>query len=295
MTMPDLNIIEDVSEEAIRARKVAAYQALYPSWQPAATDPLFLIFVAAAGDEKLNRELRNEQARGALPPLATGSALDIWGDFFGVPRRASEPDVALSRRIAAKVQTQRFAGSPAYYNARALEFDSDLTDAVTTKDAAPNLNRTRVHILADADHSEAQANGLLGVPSAAKIAAMQAHLRGDNIRAVRDDDLQVQAAAPTEYRIAITILPATAHAAARPLIYQFIDANRHYEIDGYTPHIIYPSNLITMLESANIGVTSTTITEFGGAPFGDGVISSLTAQDAVVWDCAKNATGVAIS
>lgn len=288
-TLPNLNILEDVDEAAIRARKVAAYQAAAPAWRPAATDPLFLLMRTAAADEAKAREFFRRMILMLFPFTSEGTALTWLGEFFGVPRRENEPDAMLARRIHDRIKLQRFAGTNGYYESQALENDTELADAFVTADAAPNEGRTRVHILATEDASEPQANNLLGVPSAAKVAATQAYLRGYDVRAVIDEDLVVQAAAPTEYRIAVTITPADAHAAARQIVYQFIDDNREYNT------IIYHSNLITRLESANIGVVSANVTEFGGAPFGDGVASNLTADDAVVWDCAKNATGVVIS
>ena len=288
-TLPNLDILENVNEAAIRARKVAAYRALNPVWRPAATDPLFMLLQTAAADEAMSREFLRAIVLMLFPFTSSGAALTWMGEFFGVPRRENEPDAMLARRIHDRIKLQRFAGSNGYYESQALEHDAELADAIVTADAAPNQGRARVHILATEDASEAQANNLLGVPSAAKVAATQAYLRDYDVRAVVDEDLVVQAAAPAEYRIAVTITPAAAHDAARPVIYQFIDDNREYNT------IIYPSNLVTRLESAGIGVVSASVTEFGGAPFGDGAVVNLQASNATVWDCPKNATGVAIS
>lgn len=289
MTMPNTDFFENPDETAILAEMVRDYRARNSRWQPAASDSLYQVYVGAAGNQRLLREFVNERMKGAFRRLSQGRDKTEMAATFGVIRADGESDASLERRVDTKVDSQGFAGTPAYYRAKALEDDEFLSDAIATQDAAPNEGRLRVHILADADTSESHASGLLGVPNATRVTNMQAFLRGEEVRAVYDDDLVVQAAAPTEYRIAITILPASVHAEARPVIYQFIDDNRLYS------RTIYPSNLVTRLESAGIGVVSATVTEFGGAPFGDNAVTNLVASGATVWDCQKNATGVVIS
>lgn len=291
MVMPNLNhrhIYDVLEPDAELAQMIAAMQVLYPSWQPSETDPLRLAFSVLATRFYLWGEFTNYKARGAFAADAVGSDLDGVCETFGVPRLSGELDEALRRRRDTAVQAVGRGAGYSAYEADALDAAVTIADVKITIDAAPNEGRVIVNLLSTAAASEARADNLLGVPSAAVVAAIQTYLR-DPIRVrVGDEDVITRAASPTEYRIAAQITPSTAEAiaAARAAAYAYIDAHRRFDA------VLRPSNLNTAMENA-AGVVAADLTLFNVA--GSTGEATLTATGTTYYDCAKNATGVDLS
>lgn len=291
MTMQ--RIFENVNEGAIFNRMMADYQARQPAWMPSESDPFTQLLNGQAAREGLVRRLFSELALGLFRQSSTGSDLRALAAFWGLTPGPNETDDELAIRLDAHIDVQGYAGTPEAYRGHALTASTDVADAIALEDAAPHAGRVNVHIIAKESASVAQANNLLGVPSAALLTAVRAYLRDGRRRAVTDRNLETTAASPTEYRIGMDISPGTAQAvqAARTATYAYIDSHRRFGA------VLNPSNLTTAIENAINGVlvgggAVANIETFNISPFNG--TATLTATDEAYYDCAKNATGVDI-
>ena len=283
--MPARHIYDDADPDADAAALVAAMQAAYPSWRPAETDPLLIAFRVLGSHFYRGNVYFNARARGAFAADAVGTDLDGVCENFGVLRHMSELDEALRRRRDTHVRAVGRSSGYSGYEADALDADSRVSDVAVTLDTAPNEGRVIANIIATAAASETRADNLLGVPTAALVAAVQSYLR-DRVRVrVGDEDVIARAAAPTEYRIAVGVSPASAQAAARQAAYAYIDSVRRFDA------VLRPSNLATAIENA--GATGADVTTFNLV--GSSGSATLTATGAQYYDCAKDATGVVVS
>ena len=280
-----VNIYEAVNYDAILARKQADYQARQPSWRPAETDPALLLLQAAAGDEALARLYFNARALGAFIDTALDDDLRAIAETFGVDP-ASKPVEALRREVKIKVAAEGRAGTPSAYRAFALAASDSVKDAITSISAAPNAGRVNVSVLAI--ESATNPGSLNGTPTSALVTEVQAYLRDDVRRDVRDDDLIASAAAPTEYRIVVALTPSTpaTRALAQMIIYDYIDEHLIFDTT------LYPTNLVTALES-NDAIDQAALTAFNVAPYTG--VATLTASGTSVYACRKDGTGVVIT
>lgn len=283
-SLPSRHIYDVVDPLAEEAAMVAGYRALYPSWQPAETDPLRLVFRVAGARLGLFFEYQNAKARGAFPPDAVGTDQDGVCETFGTIRRPGEDDASLERRRSAHMRAIGRSSGYSAYIAEALTASPDIAGAAITQDVAPSEGRVIVNLLATETASEARSDNLLGVPSATTVAAVQAYLR-DPIRVrVGDEQILCRAASPTEYRIAADVDGDLD--AARAAAYAYIDSRRGYN------QTLRASNLITAMETA-VGVNVADVTLFNVQ--GSTGIAVLAATGATYYDCAKNDTGVALT
>ena len=283
--MANLNLYEEVNYERILARKLADYQARQPSWRPAETDPALLLLQAAAGDEAVSRIYFNQRGFGAFVDTALDDDLRALAETLGVDP-ASKPTEALRREVKIKVAAEGRAGTPSAYRALALEASDDVSDATTTISAAPNAGRVEVSVLAT--EAATDSGSLIGTPTAALVASVQAYLRDDMRRDVRDDDLIASAAAPTEYRIVVALTPSTpaTRALAQSIAYKFVDDHRLFGA------VLRPTNFVTALESSP-SIEFAALTVFNIAPYLS--TQTLTAINKVVYSCRKDSTGITIT
>ena len=283
--LPHRQIYDEIDPDEVLAQLISDMQALDPTWMPATTDPLRLTFSVLAGHLTRRNIYFNARARGAFSDDAVGADLDGVCITFGVRRATSELDEPLRRRRDTHMDAIGRSANYAAYMAETLDADATIADAVVTLDIAPNEGRVIVNLLSTAAASESRADNLLGVPAASVVTAIQTYLRDPVRLRVGDERIIARAATPTEYRIAVLMSPATAEAAARQAIYDYIDAHRRF---GAT---LRASNLATAIENA--GAAFADVTTFNA--LGSSGNAVLTATGAVYYDCAKNTTGVDIT
>lgn len=281
--LPHRHIYDVVDADAELAQLVADFQVLYPSWQPADTDPLRLAYSVIAAHITLGNVEFNARARGAFLGDAVGTDLDGVGETLGVRRNSGESDEAYERRIITHQLAVGRSSTYTAYEADALDADTRITDAAITLDVAPNEGRVIVNLLATAAASESRTDNLLGVPPAALVTAVQSYLRDAARVRVGDELILARAATPTEYRIAALITPTSAIEAARTAAYAYIDSVRRFDA------VLRPSNLATAIENV-ASVTAADVTTFNVV--GSSGSATLTATGATYYDCAKNTTGV---
>lgn len=163
------------------------------------TDPVKIIFEAAAYREVLLRARINDAARANLLAFATGSDLDHLAGFYDVIRLTGETDEALRSRVVLAIQGRSPAGPEERYAFVARSADVRVKEVrVYRVDGGPNV---RIALLASD-------NG--GVPDAAMMAAVTAAVGAANVRVV-SDVIEVLAATQVTSNIAarVWLLPDT--------------------------------------------------------------------------------------
>ena len=283
MTMPEL--YERVNAEDIRNQIEDSYRAEQPTYQPSATNPVRIMAGVVAGRETLGRLFFNQRALQVFIDTAVGAGLRTLGSTLGLSANPGELDEPYRIRLRAWNDARGRAGTPSAYKGQALDASQDVADATTAISAAPNAGRVEIHIVAKDDADDG--GTLPGVPLQALVDSVQAYMRDTTRRDVRDHRLIAVAAAPTEYRIAVTIVSdIVTEATIRQAIYGYIDAHRVYGA------VLRPSNLSTLLENLDF-VDAANITAFNVSPYTG--VATLTATGIVVYSCQKNTTGVSVT
>lgn len=284
------NIYEEPTKAGIFNRMLGNLRTRLGAYTPRDTDPMYQGTDAQAARELLLRQYINERERGNFFQDASADDLTALALQFGVMRTMNESDADLRRRQQAAVQSFGFAGTPSAYRAHALNASADVADAVAEPDNT--IPRTDVTIVAVRSASDPTATPpLVGVPTTALQAAVQAYLRAPIRAGVGDDNLRVVKAAPTEYRLLINVDPDTPQviSAARDVCYDFIAENAVF---GAT---IVASRLTTRLENEVAGLNFAVIGRLSVAPYPSGAPQTLRATGTTIYSAQLNSTGVAIS
>lgn len=188
-SLPTPQVIEEVSYEAIVARKKAKFQELWEAVRAAnptlnlpaydismlETDPVVIVIEADAYDEMLLRARVNDAVRSNLLAYATGANLDNLAADHGVTRLTGESDQALRERIVLRDQGSSSAGPEEWYEYHAR------SASVLVKDVSVYRGGTGPEITVAV---LATNNG--GVPDQSLLDAVYAVVNSPSIRVVND-------------------------------------------------------------------------------------------------------------
>ncbi|HEY0626686.1 MAG TPA: baseplate J/gp47 family protein [Allosphingosinicella sp.] len=204
--LPAPAVIEELSFEAIYAAMLARLQELLPGFDATVeSDPAVKVLQVAAYRELLLRQRINDAARAVMPAYAVGADLDNLAALMGVTRLELSPadpdtnapavmesDADLRRRLVLAPEGFSVAGPAGAYIFHALSASGDVLDASAT---SPVPGQVIVTVLAR-DGS--------GVPDAALLDLVEAHVSDENRRPLTDEVI-VQAAQIVNYQIEATI------------------------------------------------------------------------------------------
>lgn len=212
-SLPVPQVIEEISFEAIVARKKARFQGLWaavraqhpalnlPDYDVAMleTDPVVILLEEDAYDEMLLRARVNDAVRSNLLAYATGANLDNLAADHGVIRLVGESDQALRERIVLHDQGSSSAGPEEWYEYHAR------SASVLVKDVSVYRSGTGPEITLAVLASN---NG--GVPDQPLLDAVYAVVNSPSVRVV-NDVISVIAATGTSFDVAaqIWLLPDT--------------------------------------------------------------------------------------
>lgn len=154
------------------------------------TDPVKIIFEAAAYREIMIRAQINDAVKANLLPFALGADLDHLAAFYEVERLDGETDGALRGRVVLAIMGRSPAGSEEWYAFHAKSADVRIREVkVYQVDGGPKL---RVAVLS-------AVNG--GVPDSPMLAAVTAAVTARSVRGIND---VVEVVAATQQTVNIT-------------------------------------------------------------------------------------------
>lgn len=154
--LPDPQVVEQLSFEALLLRKLQTLIALAPSFNALLeSDPAIKLLESDAYDELILRQRINDAARARLLAFATGSDLDQLAVFYGVTRLTGEGDASFKVRVREAIMGRSAAGTKAQYRFAALSATLEVLD-VNVDDPEGGLVRISVMSrLGDGTPSEA--------------------------------------------------------------------------------------------------------------------------------------------
>ncbi|BBN81944.1 baseplate assembly protein [Pseudoalteromonas sp. A25] len=121
--LPEPNIIESLSFEAIYEARKARFVELAPQYAQALeleSDPLSVWLQVESYQELLLRQRINQAAQSNLLAFAKGADLEHLGAFYGVERVADEQDDDYRQRIRNNTIASSTAGSAEHYRNHAI-------------------------------------------------------------------------------------------------------------------------------------------------------------------------------
>ncbi|NOU49504.1 baseplate assembly protein [Pseudoalteromonas sp. JBTF-M23] len=121
--LPDPNIIESLSFEAIYKARKARFIELAPDYAQALeleSDPLTVWLQVESYQELLLRQRINQAAQSNLLAFAKGADLEHLGAFYGVERVTNEQDDDYRQRIRNNTIASSTAGSAEHYRNHAI-------------------------------------------------------------------------------------------------------------------------------------------------------------------------------
>ncbi|CAH9055010.1 hypothetical protein PSECIP111951_01154 [Pseudoalteromonas holothuriae] len=121
--LPDPNIIESLSFEAIYEARKVRFVELAPEYAQALeleSDPLTVWLQVESYQELLLRQRINQAAQSNLLAFATGADLEHLGAFYGVERVVNEQDDDYRQRIRNNTIASSTAGSAEHYRNHAI-------------------------------------------------------------------------------------------------------------------------------------------------------------------------------
>ena len=197
--LPQPAVVEEVTYDALLARKLADLQARDPAFTALLpSDPAVKLLEVDAYDELLVRQRINDAARARLLAFATGSDLDELAAFYDVPRLDGEGDTSLRARVRERIKGSSAAGGAAHYRYHAMSASNRVRDVAVD---APAGGVVRVSVLGrDGD----------GTPDAAVLDAVRARVADEAVRVLCHDVQVVPAAIKVVDVVAdVTLLPNT--------------------------------------------------------------------------------------
>lgn len=193
--LPRPDIIESLDYEAVLAALVADFDARAPGYDALVleSEPVRILFEVAAYRELLLRARINDAARANLLAFALGGDLEQLAAFYGVSRLVDETDEALRERTVLAIQGRSTAATASWYRFRARSADARVKDVAAYRE---EFDPT-VHIAVLATDGG-------GTPDAALLAAVEAALDNERVRAV-NDTLVIEAATLDPVTVAANI------------------------------------------------------------------------------------------
>lgn len=217
--LPKPKVIKELDFETILAAKIANFKARHPDYDSAflESDPAIKLLESAAYDELLLRQQMNERARAVMLAFAEDADLDHIGANYGVARRvldAGDPeavppvpptyedDEPYRRRIQLAPEAMSVAGPRGGYIFNSLSAGEVAMD-VRVASPAPGLVTVTYEFdpdglaanVKDADAFKSAPGDVTvivmghegdGVPDAATLDAVTAHLNDEYVRPLND-------------------------------------------------------------------------------------------------------------
>lgn len=194
--LPQPDVIETLSLEAILARKRALFLQLYPAYSAwLESDPAQKLIELSAYDEVTLRQRINDAARSNLLAYSTGLDLDHLAVFYGVERQTGETDDRFRLRIRGAIIGFSDAGTAQGYEYFALSSHPDIRAVAVFAEQSGDLAGLVTISLLPAD----------GADTDAILEAANAVLQADNVRAAVDT-VQVVIATALTVNVTATIV-----------------------------------------------------------------------------------------
>ena len=135
-SIPEPTIIEELDFETILAAMIADLQSRDPSYtEILESDPGIKILEVAAARELILRQRVNDALKATLLRYALGGDLENLAAFYGLTRKAAEPDAELRLRTIERIMGSSTAGGAAWYRFQALSADDRVKDAAVSSPA----------------------------------------------------------------------------------------------------------------------------------------------------------------
>lgn len=205
--LPEAQVIETLSYDAILADNVALLQQIIPDYEPLESDNYMPLLEAFAYRELFLRRKINQSAKAVMLPYATGSDLDNLAAFYNVTRlvvveedltaspvveQVLEPDDRFKERILLSLNQFSTAGSIDSYRYHALSVSTLIKDVSV-------LNPSPGHVLVTLLTSQES-----GLASAELVQDVERYLSDEKVRPLTDQ-VAVQSAIIVPYEVHATL------------------------------------------------------------------------------------------